>query len=147
MGRRNDRNFAFFDHFPLLIPLSGLDDLHNEQSLRNDHLLTEPWSSSNGSNWQSRRKSDEPPYLLLLISSFVSPQHFRSVEFHVRSSFAAISQQFANFFARFIDRTMPRKLEYKRNRSRAKLLLGRMPSSPSERLTGLTPTSGSGYGA
>ena len=92
-------------------------------------------------------KRAEPPYLLLLISSFVSPQHFRSVEFHVRSSFAAISQQFANFFARFIDRTMPRKLEYKRNRSRAKLLLGRMPSSPSERLTGLTPTSGSGYGA
>ena len=27
---------------PLGVVLSGLDDLHNEQSLRNDHLLTEP---------------------------------------------------------------------------------------------------------
>ena len=72
--------------------LSGLDDLHNEQSLRNDHLLCEaadPLSSLNGSNCMSRRKATNLPIFICYL------QHFQSVEFLVGSCFAVISQQFA----------------------------------------------------
>ena len=119
-GEGNDATFddatvvtlpGFFDYFPILIPflssprpveervvLSGLDDLHNEQSLRNDHLLCEAEpSSSNGSNCQSRRrKSDEPSSFL---SSFVSPNIYGVSNF-TSARLARVSllsvKQFAN---------------------------------------------------